>query len=376
VICGLNGRSSVLLATVFVICSAVGLAVGEDAKTSDGWVSTNPAAVALSANKLVEMESAIRGEQFKKITSVVIARNGKLAYEGYFGGTDANTLMETRSATKSITSMLVGIAIDQGLLAGVDTPILPFFRDKQPLQNPDPRKEKITVEDLLTMSSLLECDDWNDFSRGNEERMYLIEDWAKFALDLPIKGFAPWVTKPKDSPYGRSFSYCTAGAFLLGQVVERSAKTSVQEFAGKNLFGPLGIEKTAWKFSPLNEAQTGGGLGLRSRDLLKLGQLYLNGGIWNGKRVVSESWVKASTEPHVRIDDQTLYGYFWWLKSFKSGERAHPTYFMSGNGGNKVVVLPDLDMVVVITSTNYNTKGMHEQTERLLTDYVLAAVNR
>ena len=343
---------------------------------SDGWPTTSVETAGLSAQKLQEMESAIRADEFKKITSVVIARHGKLAYEGYFSGTDVNTLMETRSATKSITSMLIGIAIDEGLLEGVNAPVLPFFRDKQPLQNPDPRKDKITVEDLLTMSSLLECDDWNDFSRGNEERMYLIEDWVRFALDLPIKGFAPWVTKPKDSPYGRSFSYCTAGAFLLGQVVERSVKMPVQNFAKKNLFDPLGIEKLDWKFSPLGEAQTGGGLGLRSRDLLKLGQLYLNNGVWNGKRIVSENWVKISTEPHVRIDAQTLYGYLWWLKSFKSGEHAYPAYFMSGNGGNKVVVLPDLDMVVVITSTNYNTKGMHEQTEKLLTDYVLAAVER
>ena len=374
-----GARNSAMQGTILAICLVAiccglhGSGAAQDVKPSDGWVSTNAAAVGLSANQLQEMEGAIRSEQFKKITSVVIARHEKLAYESYFSGSDANTLMETRSATKSITSMLVGLAIDQKLLAGVNTPILPLFRDKQPLQNPDPRKEKITVEDLLTMSSLLECDDWNDFSRGNEERMYLIEDWAKFGLDLPIKGFAPWVTKPNDSPYGRSFSYCTAGAFLLGQVVERSAKMPVQEFARKNLFDPLGIEKADWKFSPLGEAQTGGGLGLRSRDLLKLGQLYLNGGVWGGKRVVPESWVKVSTAPHVRIDEQTLYGYFWWLKSFKSGEQAHPAYFMSGNGGNKVVVLPDLDMVVVITSTNYNTKGMHEQTEKLLTDYVLAA---
>ncbi len=382
----IRARNSVVPAALLVICfggvcsvlsdsvvaQGVGTSLVADSK-SDGWPTTNAETVGLSASKLQDMESAIRADQFKKITSVVIARHGKLAYEGYFGGTDENTLMETRSATKSITSMLIGIAIDRGLLASVDTPVLPFFRDKQPLQNSDPRKEKITVEDLLTMSSLLECDDWNDISRGNEERMYLIEDWAKFALDLPIKGFAPWVTKPKDSPYGRGFSYCTAGAFLLGQVVERSVNMPVREFARKSLFDAVGIEKVDWKFSPLGEAQTGGGLGLRSRDLLKLGQLYLNGGSWNGKRVVSESWVKVSTEPHVRIDDQTLYGYLWWLKSFKSGELAHPAYFMSGNGGNKVVVLPHLDMVVVITSTNYNTKGMHEQTEKLLTDYVLAA---
>jgi CubicO group peptidase (beta-lactamase class C family) len=341
---------------------------------SDGWLTTGAAAIGLSASKLAEMESAIRSDQFKKITSVLIARHGKLAYEGYFSGKDVNTLMDTRSATKSITSMLVGIAIDKGLLASVDTPILPFFRDKEPLQNPDPRKEKITVEDFLTMSSLLECDDWNDFSRGNEERMYLIEDWAKFGLDLPIKGFAPWATKPKDSPYGRSFSYCTAGAFLLGRMLERSTKTPVQEFAATKLFSPLGIEKVDWKFSPMGEAQTGGGLRLRSRDLLKLAQLYANGGSWNGRRVVPERWVKTSTQPHVRIDDQTLYGYLWWLKSFKSGEKNFPAYFMSGNGGNKIAVFQEQDMVVVITSSNYSTKGMHEQTEKLLTDYVLAAI--
>ena len=344
-----------------------------DAKPNE-WPTASTETVGLTPSKLQAMEKVIRSDEFKKITSVLIARHGKLAYEAYFGGTDATTLMDTRSATKSVTSMLIGIAIDKGLLASVDTPILPFFADKQLLQNPDPRKAKITVEDLLTMSSLLECDDWNDFSRGNEERMYLIEDWAKFALDLPIKGFAPWATKPKDSPYGRSFSYCTAGVFLLGRVLERSTKTRVEDFARNNLLGPMGIEKADWKFSPLGEAQTGGGLGLQSQDLLKLAQLYLNGGMWSGKRLVSESWVKTSTQPHVRIDGQTLYGYLWWLRSFKSGEKTYAAYFMSGNGGNKIVAFPELDMVVVITSTNYNTKGMHEQTEKLLTDYVLAAV--
>jgi len=344
-----------------------------DAKPNE-WPTASTETVGLTPSKLQAMEKVIRSDEFKKITSVLIARHGKLAYEAYFGGTDATTFMDTRSATKSVTSMLIGIAIDKGLLASVDTPILPFFADKQLLQNPDPRKAKITVEDLLTMSSLLECDDWNDFSRGNEERMYLIEDWAKFALDLPIKGFAPWATKPKDSPYGRSFSYCTAGVFLLGRVLERSTKTRVEDFARNNLLGPMGIEKADWKFSPLGEAQTGGGLGLQSQDLLKLAQLYLNGGMWSGKRLVSESWVKTSTQPHVRIDGQTLYGYLWWLRSFKSGEKTYAAYFMSGNGGNKIVAFPELDMVVVITSTNYNTKGMHEQTEKLLTDYVLAAV--
>jgi CubicO group peptidase (beta-lactamase class C family) len=299
-----------------------------------------------------------------------VARHGKLAYEAYFDGS-ADSLRDTRSATKTITGMLAGISLDQHLLPGLDAKVVGYFPEKQPLAHPDPRKAAITIEDLLTMSSLMECDDWNNFSRGNEERMYLIEDWVKFFLDLPIKGFPPWVTNPQDSPYGRRFSYCTAGVTTLGGLLEKAIHMKLVDFAAKNLFGPLGIQNVQWSYSPLGLAMAGGGLRLESRDLLKLGQLYLDGGSWNGKRIVSESWVKNSTTPHAQIDEQTNYGYLWWLKNLKAGERSWSAYFMSGNGGNKVAVFPQLDMVVVITSTNYNTKGMHEQTERLLTDYIL-----
>jgi CubicO group peptidase (beta-lactamase class C family) len=340
---------------------------------ADDWPTVSANSVGISNDRLQAMEAVIRSGDLKKIGSVLIARHGKLAYEVYFDG-DADTLRNTRSATKTVTSVLVGIAIDKGALSGVDAPVLPFFPDKQPLQNPDPRKAKITVEDFLTMSSLLECDDNNDFSRGNEERMYLIEDWVKFALDLPIRGFPSFATKPQDSPYGRSFSYCTAGVTTLGGILERTTKMPIPDFAAKNLFAPLGIQKMAWTLSPLGMAQTGGGLGLRSRDLLKLGQLYLNGGVWNGTRVVSEQWVKTSTQPHARVDEYTEYGYLWWIKKFKSREKEFPAYYMSGNGGNKVVVFPDLEMVVVITSTNYSTPGMHEQTNRMLTDFILPSV--
>jgi CubicO group peptidase (beta-lactamase class C family) len=115
---------------------------------------------------------------------------------------------------------------------------------------------------------------------------------------------------------------------------------------------------------------------MRSRDLLKIAQLYLDGGRWHGNQIVSDGWVKASTSPHAQIDETADYGYLWWLKSFKAADKSYPAFFMSGHGGNKVVVIPSLDMAVVITSTNYNTRGMHEQTEKILTDYVLAAVEK
>jgi CubicO group peptidase (beta-lactamase class C family) len=344
-------------------------------EAGEDWRTASPASVGLSAERLQAMEKAIQTGEFKKTTSVLIARRGQLAYEAYFGDTDAATLRNTRSATKTVTGMLLGIAVDRKLLPDVQARVLRFFPEKK-FKNPDPRKAAMTVEDLLTMSSVLECDDSNSFSRGNEERMYLIEDWLQFALDLPIKGFPGWAALPKDSSHGRSFSYCTAGVFVLGRVLERAAKEPVEKFAKEHLFEPLGIARADWQFSPFHEAMTGGGLGLTSRDLAKLARLYAEGGVWNGRPIVSAAWVKVSVEPHVRVDDDTEYGYLWWLKSFKTRDKTYAAYFMSGNGGNKVVVFPELDMVVVVTTTNYNQRDAHELTEKLLSDHVLAAVER
>lgn len=343
------------------------------AAAQSDWTAVPPSSVDLDPAKLQQMESAIRAGQFKSITSVLIARHGKLAYEAYFDADGADGLRNTRSATKTVTSMLAGIAIDRGALQA-STTILRYFTDKQPLANPDKRKEQITVEDLLTMSSLLECDDWSDYSRGNEERMYLIEDWSRFYLDLPIKGFPAWTKKPADSPYGRAFSYCTAGVFTLGRVIERATKTPIPEFANHNLFEPLGIRKLEWQFSPLGEAMTGGGLGLRSRDLLKLAQLYLNGGTWDGKRIVPAAWVAASTQPHARVDDDHEYGYLWWLTNFRKSDPKSGAFFMTGTGGNKILAFPALDMVAVITTTNFRERQAHQLSDTLVADHILAAV--
>jgi CubicO group peptidase (beta-lactamase class C family) len=346
--------------------------------TTGGWPTASPAESGLSDARLRSLDAAVCSGEFKKIGSVLIARHGKLAYEGYFDGDadgDAATLRNTKSATKSITDVLIGIAIDEHKLSGVDAKVMALLPERaRRVQNPDPRKSAITVEDFLTMGSPLECDDWNDASRGNEERMYLVEDWAQFILDLPIRGRMHAGEQVEAPPYGRYFSYCTGGVFALSEVIEKATGMRTDRYALEKLFRPLGITNVEWFYSPMNIPQTGGGLRLTSRDLLRIAQLYLDGGQWQGKRIVSEEWVRNSTRPHARIDEATEYGYLWWLKSYKSGEKSYPAFFMSGNGGNRVVAIPALDMAVVITSTNYNTHGMHEQTEKILTDYVLSAV--
>ena len=184
---------------------------------------------AQAETSLDAMERAIRSGEFKKITSVVVSRGGKIVYERYFEG-DAGTLRNTRSATKTITGMLFGIAVERRIISSVNAPVMPFLAGKQ-FKNPDPLKEAISIEDLLTMNSALDCNDWVDKSPGNEEGMYPQQDWVKFALDLPVRST-------------RGFSYCTAGVVTLGAVLERAAGVAVPEFARKNLFEPLGIAAT------------------------------------------------------------------------------------------------------------------------------------
>ena len=259
--------------------------------------------------------------RYGAITSVVVSRAGEIVAEEYADG-DAATLRNTRSCTKTVAGMLTGIAIERGLVPGVEAPLLELL----PAADADPRKQDITVRDVLTMSSCLDCDDWDEASPGNEELMYPREDWVGFALGLPARD-------------ERSFSYCTAGVVLLGVALERAVGAPLPEFARRELFAPLGIEEARWPHTPRGEVSTAGGLLLTSRSLLALGELYLRGGD----------------------------GYLWWLRSY-AGERC---FFMSGLAGNRVHVFPDLELVAVITSANFGVPDAHGLSDRLLLEQVL-----
>jgi CubicO group peptidase (beta-lactamase class C family) len=324
---------------------------------------------ATAAGILRQMDEAILAGEYRKIGSVLVARDGDLVHEFYAAGTGPGTLRNTRSATKTVAGMLVGLAIDRGRIGGVSDRVLPFYASRLPVAHAGPAKDEITLADLLTMSSALECNDDDPASPGNEELMYPCGDWLRFGLDLPV---LPPEARPARP--ARRFSYCTAGVALLAGVLSSATGQTVPEFAREALFGPLGIGEARWLCAPDGQAFTGGGLELCAADLLKLGQLYLNGGAWNGRRVISASWVAESTRQHVRVDERTGYGYLWWLRELQAGDRSLTGWLMQGNGGNKICVVPDLAMTAVITSTNYSTAGMHQQTDRLLTGYILPAM--
>lgn len=341
-------------------------------QTDDGWKTEN----LLKNNPTIKkMDSLIKANEFKKISSVVIAYKGKVVFENYYNENNSDIKHNTRSATKTITGTLIGSLIQNGLLKSVDDKASYYSKVKD-LQNSDSRKDEITIEDLLTMSSILECNDWDQNSRGQEERMYIIEDWVKFYWDLPIKGFPEWKTKPQDSKYGRSFSYCTAGVVVLGDIIN-SITGSLENYADEALFSKLGITDYHWQITPTGLPMTGGGLGLRSRDLLKVGQLYLNKGRWKNEQIISKEYVEKSTKPHAEVGMFDYeYGYLWWLSEFGK-EKKEKAYFMSGTGGNKIAIFPELDLVVVLTSTYFNG-GMesHNQTTKLLDEYIVPEIRK
>ncbi|PHR20865.1 MAG: serine hydrolase [Sphingopyxis sp.] len=291
---------------------------------------------------LARLETILASGKLGKVTSVIVEQGGIIKYEKYFGKGGPEVRNDIRSAAKSITALAIGQAIGDGTIDSVDD--RPWALLMPQANGP---KGEITLRDLLTMSSALDCNDWTPKSPGNEEKMYPKRVWRDFALQIPVA--KDYVRDTKG--FGR-FSYCTAGAFLLGQYLQERSGIRFDHFVEQRLFAPLGIGAVKWKRSPSGEVQSGGQLEIRARDLVPLGRLVLNGGIYEGTRLVPAAWIDEMLIPHVRATGIDDYGYLWWLRAFRSAERSVTGWYMSGNGGNKVVILPELDAVIVMTATN------------------------
>ncbi|MFK8054429.1 MAG: serine hydrolase domain-containing protein [Woeseiaceae bacterium] len=323
-----------------------------------------------------QLNERIEAGDYGTMTSILISRDGKPVHEGYYNDTDATTLHNTRSVTKTMTGMAVAIAIADGDLT-LDSKVAPFFPELMPFANPDPRKQDITVKDLLTMSGPLECDDWNNVSRGNEERMYIVEDWSRFYWDLPMAGYPSWKTPPSKSAYGRVFSYCTAGVQILGEVVERATGTTTTDLIEQRLFAPMAISEFKWPRTGTGVAHLGGGLELTTRSLAKFAELQRNDGAHGKQQLYPKAWAKASSEVSIDILESPgfLYGYLWWLMPYEVDGKSYYAVGMNGNGGNRVVVLPDFDVTIVQTNVDYNTREMHQNAGKFFQTEVVARLS-
>ena len=307
-----------------------GIATGEIAKTPLG-IATAQQIVAKIANGT-----------YPGVHSVLLYQGGKLVMEEYFYGYDADRQQQLRSATKSVVSALAGIAIDRGDLT-LDAKALDILKLAK-FANPDPRKAKITVRDLLTMRSGLACDDHSDVSPGRETVLDDRPDWIQAMFDLPQ------INDP-----GKAGFYCSGGVAVIGRIVEKSTHSYLPDFAARYLFKPLGIRSKdwAWNYDLTANDKEFAQIRLRPRDMLKLGILYANGGTWHGRRVISKAWVEASLSAQSTVDN-TEYGYFWWRPWLNvNGARVYVSA-AQGNGGQKIYVLPAYHLVAVFTGGLYN----------------------
>jgi CubicO group peptidase (beta-lactamase class C family) len=314
---------------------------------------------------LASLVSELRADERRDLKGVVASIDGATVLEEYFNGDGPDKLHDMRSAGKSITSLAVGIAIDRGLIRGVDVPLTTLLPDP-----PAPDKSKITLADVLTMRSGLDADDENEASPGNEDRMDLAPDWLAFALRVPMK----------DSP-GTKYLYSSVNAFLAGSVVERVSGGPLDVFATTHLFEPLGITKTEWRRGPNNRTAGQGNLRMRLRDMARIGEMVLHGGRTgsgrDSRQVVSSAWIERSLTGIVPIGASDpyadAYGYMWYLKQHTIGGRAVTVHFASGNGGNKIYVIPSSRMVVAITSSAYG-RGYGQRRSQDILLRVLTAV--
>lgn len=314
-----------------------------------GWRTSSPEAQGMDPELLARLPQVVR-QAALNLHSLLIIRNGSIVSETYFQPYTAETEHEVYSVTKSVVATLVGIALDKGAIDGVDQSVAGLFHDYT-FQHPDPGKNTMTLEDVLTMRSGL---DWQE-QDSTFWQMYQSDDWVQFMLDMPMR----------EQP-GQQFRYCSGCSHLLSATLQRRTGVNTRDFAQQNLFEPLGIRDVSWEQDPQGLPIGGWGLWLTPRDMAKLGYLYLHDGMWDGRQVVSASWVKAAVTSHTATDSKLGlgYGYQWWTYPRLGA------YAALGRDGQTIFVVPKHQLIVVTTA---EVDG-HEAIFKLIEQYIVPAV--
>lgn len=337
-------------------------------QADDGWGVAAPEDEGFDPEVLDALAARLP-HGFVNVHSLLVARGGRLVFEQYGQGPyedgrshvyDRRFVHCTHSVTKSITSTLVGIAIERGLIAGVDVPVSTFFPEYADVFARPPASD-LLLSHLLAMTSGLRWDEqslpYTD-PRNDHIAFVLAGDPLRFLFELPF-----------DHEPGTTFQYNSGLSIALGRVLERAVGQRADAFAADHLFRPLGIEQWGWMVSPGSLLQTGGGLSLRPRDMLRFGQLHLDGGVHEGTQVIGRDWVESATTQQA---PDFAYGRQWWLGEVDHRDEPLLLFAALGRGGQSIRVIPDLSLVVVSTAWNDGTHA--EQGEQLLSAVLAALV--
>ena len=331
-------RCLLLIFTALLAAAQVSAQTGQKTPSTkywptQGWRSSSPEAQGMDSAKLAEAFDYIQ-QQKVPIHSLLIVRNGSIVLDAYFYPFQADQLHDGASMTKSVTSTLIGIAIGQHKLSGVSQSVLSLF-PLRTIANRDERKEHVTIEQLLTMTSNLDCRSQHEITLTE---MMQSKDWVKFMLDLPMA----------NDP-GNKFLYCSGGMHLLSGIISQTTGVSALEFARRELFRPLGINDAVWPTDPNGITHGWGDLHLRPRDWAKLGYLWLNQGRWEDRQLVPVDWMETAIQVHSRASWGDQYGYGFWVHP----DRKPPEFEALGRGGQRVSVLSALNLIVVFTGGQF-----------------------
>jgi CubicO group peptidase (beta-lactamase class C family) len=327
---------------------------GVPAARDDGWP-----VVLVNEDRLVDRGAlcrmADRLAASSNVHAVLVAHGGKLVFERYLKGSDeiqgrrvenvtfdADRLHDMKSVSKSVASLAVGIAIDRGLIKSINEPIFSFFPELSDLRSPE--KDRIQLVHALTMSMGLK---WVEATPAtgdydnDESRMHMAPDPCRYVLGLPVTAAA-----------GQEFFYNTGALTLVSAIIHRATGRPLDEFARETLFEPMGIAGVEW-IRVKGDADAGGGLRLRPRDMAKFGQLVLAGGRWKDRQIVSKAWIETSTAPKIKGPADQSYGYLWWLGRFLLNKHELHWIGALGRGGQSIRIVPELDLVVAVIAGYY-----------------------